>query len=221
MKKRMRNAISGASALGAALLLAAPSASAVTFDFAQWAIDNGEQGFSNGAPFTWTLSGLTVTATAGPVGAGPFVYLDGLDSGRRAGMGVCGSLTTTLQCSPSNDDNVTAGDTLRLTFSAPVTLDAIAFRDANHRTAAMSGTLFGAGDLIDVQVDGLGFSSPSLATGSFPPPTLFGTTFDFRYNNEEFYIETLDASPVPEPSTMVLLGAGILGLVGRVRRRRH
>ena len=57
------------------LLLASPSAWAVTFDFAQWAVDNGERGFENSSPFSMTVGGLTVTATASFVPPDPTLPL--------------------------------------------------------------------------------------------------------------------------------------------------
>lgn len=214
-----------------AVSLAAPSARAATFDFATFGAGTlppgttspqspGEAGYST---FQMTVSGLTVTATASYTGTPPaFVYLDGLDGGRPAGMGVCHQ--TAGNCAGNSDDNVTSGETLRLTFSLggspiPVTLGLVTFRNADHYAS------YGGSDKFSLQIDGGGYSVFSFpSNGQWSPVSLTGTTFDFRYYNQEFYISTLNATPptqIPEPTTLGLLGMGLLASGIRARRRRH
>lgn len=205
-----------------AVSLAAPSARATTFDFATWAIVHGEQPFANATPFSLTVAGLTVTATATYNTNPAFVYLDGLSGGQPAGMGVCHA--TLGACAGNDDDNVTNGEILRLTFSlggspVPVTLDLVTFRNADHLA------VYGNGDKFSFQIDGLGYSDISFpSNGQWSPVSVTGSTFDFKYKSEQFYISTLAATPptqIPEPTTLGLLGMGLLASGIRARRRRH
>jgi hypothetical protein len=41
-----------------------------------------------------------------------------------------------------------------------------------------------------------------------------------QYSNGWIYQNWSDVAPVPEPGTILLIGTGALGLLGRLRRRR-
>jgi len=43
--------------------------------------------------------------------------------------------------------------------------------------------------------------------------------WDFNYNNDNFVVTNVQASPVPEPGSLLLLGTGALGAIGAIRRK--
>src|SRR5262245_38805108 len=122
----MRN-LTRISLLTALLVLPSVVAHADTIDFKNLAdVQWGESAWS---PLTITTANFTVTITATKDGRGAYDYLD---SGN-AGLGVCGALmagatanvqthSTANLCNPSDDDNVTTGEFLTLTFNKNVTI---------------------------------------------------------------------------------------------------
>ena len=48
--------------------------------------------------------------------------------------------------------------------------------------------------------------------------TFFGESPISGSNNDRFALDNLDVAPIPEPTTMLLLGAGLIGLVGFRRK---
>jgi len=224
----------------AAVLLLVPSAWAMEFDFASFAngslppsysaqgdlglgLQNVPQGEAGYYAFAMTNPpGITVTATPNPLSwydNSPdhnrfdfYVYLDASDSNGQAGMGVCHKQS----CAGNSDDNVTEGEGLWLQFSEPVKINTIQFQDQNHEvTFPVVG---GGSPYVWIEGNQVALSQEVVLQQK-------GTDFHFAWGNSDFYIEKITFDPVsrtpaPEPATLGLLGAGLLGLVARSRRRR-
>lgn len=204
-------------ALLVCLAFAYQEANAVSFNFVDLAAGNEHGAISE----SFTSGSLTVTATAYALttGATYNMYLDDLSAGHEGGMGVCQVLGGGGECSPSSDDNITANEVLVLAFSEPVALEELTFNNGNHLDdylgffgLAIDSTPLSAGDFTL-------YSAVPVYTGS-----LYGTIFSFIADasisgldsiEREIYLSSISATPVPEPTTMVLLASGLLPLVRR------
>jgi hypothetical protein len=189
-------------------------ASAVVFDFA--AVADGDASYgapageSGAASFTFTKGGLSVTATAA---GGFFPYLDD----NKAGLGVCKNLNGSAHCAPAKDDNITFDESLMLTFDQMVSIDQTTFVNGRHNPTFN-------GDF-ELSIDGGAAMTYALAN-IFTTP-LIGQTFVFTNLNigadkddkKQFYINTMDVTPVPVPAAVWLFGTGLLGLARFSRRK--
>lgn len=184
-----------------ACALAAPAA-ASTFDFAQWAVDNGE------GPFTqMTVDGITVTATTNV----NYVHADARPN-PAAGLGPCGI----ADCARSPEDGFGPGETLTLTFSERVNLNGLFLRQSpqqmphtpDHRPANGTFTLDGAERTV---VNGVvaGFlaqgESVTFGHGGVAP--------------SDYYLSAVEVSAVPVPAAGALLAVALGGLAWMRRRR--
>ena len=204
------------STFAALLLTAGVSANAsTTWDFVSMA-NSGEYGIS-------TLSllgdGFSVDITGTKNGNAAYAYLDR----GHGGLGVCGTLTGTQQCSPGSDDNITTGEILKMTFNKAVTIDKIWFNNNHDGDGSLSGN--------KVKIGGTDYAL-SLATGvpsfndDWTPNVSFNVAaggsllFSLASTNfDQFYISGMTVTAVPEPETYAMMLAG-LGLLGAVVRRR-
>ncbi|MCP4431313.1 MAG: PEP-CTERM sorting domain-containing protein [Gammaproteobacteria bacterium] len=230
--------------LWAVSVLLGSSANAAVFDFQDltdtsngeisgtWAdgsafalANSGERAFQE---FDWIKDGITLTASATYTGSNTYgdsystAYSAGetlqawayLDQGN-AGLGVCSKGLDSdrkgpNQCNPGSDDNVTVDEILNILFDQTVTIDfsQSVFRDGGH------GDYTPPDPYIQVSVNGGDFDLLDVSS------MMTGYSFDFLTNSddEQFYIDALSVSSVPEPSVIALFAAGLFG-AGFARRR--
>ncbi len=210
--------------------LAAGAADAATLDFIGFT-DNvsGEKAvegnFAGDAlfdatyvPIATTARGYSGSAATGKTGDAPFAYLDG----NHAGLGVCKVLSGS-QCTPSDDDNLTTGEILGISFAETVFVESLSFRGENHP----NDPSFGIGDLFDITYDGgltwiLGEQLINAKDGVFSVNRQIGAGKEIllAFNNEQYYLSAASVAPVPLPGALVLLGSALGGLGFLSRRRR-
>ncbi len=140
-----------------------------------------------------------------------YAYLDDFSSKKEAGLGVCKELGTVKgvanQCKPGNDDNVTKGEVLKLSFKDKEVIHVIEFHDANHNWDFTGN--------VDISVDGGDFVSYALK--HVLDLNLAGKDFLFKNSNagetygEQFYITAINTTPIPAAVWLFMSGLGSLG----------
>lgn len=211
-------------AVTSAFVFSASIANATVFNFIDLTEGAGNLGESAWNTLTLTDGSLTMNVngySSNPLNGGisrAFAYLDW----GNAGLGVCKSAnstganpdSSTNQCNPSSDDNVTVGEYLAFSFNQDVQIDNFWFNN-NHDGG------FGAGDLVTIGGSDFAVGTGYVGGNNGIGPFMLGKGSELlvRYKNEEFYISGMEVSTVPEPSTLALVGLGIIGLGLRSRRK--
>jgi len=221
-------------------MVVAQASYATVFDFDYYINNTDDQpahgiGEYGASSLTFVEDGITLTATGlSPAGNQYNAYLDADYNSGPGGLGVCKQLgdiastpnvTETNQCVPSNDDNVTDTEILRLTFGSSTLVSSVSFLNGEHETDFQSW-LFPEGPStntqVNVKVDGGSVYTYDLA--ALVVMNLTGTTFDFYLADptgdyayapaNQFYITKI---AVPAPGALGLLAIGLLGVYGANR----
>ena len=188
--------------------------------------NSGERAFQE---FNWIKDGIKLTASATYTGSATYTdsYSGAYSSGEtlkawayldqnNAGLGVCSKGLKTdgkgaNQCNPGSDDNVTVDEILNILFDQVVTIDfsQSVFRDGSHNDYTPPDPY------VEVSVNGGAFELMDVSS------VITGSSFDFLTNsdNDQFYIDALAVTSVPEPSILAMMGLGIAG-IGFTRRRK-
>lgn len=169
-------------------------------------------------PIAMTLRGYSGSMATGITGSSPYAYLDR----NQAGAGVCKVLSGT-QCSPSNDDNLTSGEILGVSFAQSLFIESFSFRGEAHP----NDPAFGVNDMFDLSLDGgitwmtLNLINAKTGSVAINATVKAGTEILFAFNNQQYYLSAANVSAVPVPASGILLLSALGGLVAIVRRRRQ
>jgi hypothetical protein len=163
---------------------------------------------------TFLSGGITVHATGTYNGNVAAVVQDKENAYNKANK-IGAGLGVYHKTGDTADDNVTFGEVLTLTFEQLVRIDVIQLASEGHNVLNWQpGTTF--------LLTGVDTPLP-VGVGTFSPVGLTGTSFSFAFGDskaDQFYLNSLTVTAVPEPQTYAMLLAG-LAAMGFVARRRQ
>lgn len=201
-------------ALAGMALATSAQASVFNMDFAALAYHN--EGDVEGNIYHFGDLSVTLSSSS-------HAYLDDLSGGLPAGLGVCETVNSSRQCSPSYNDNISAGEWVTLTFNKVVNILAgTTFRDDNHHDISDSlSTLLVSAILPNGLNTGLQQFSFGRIHGSSSIPLRAITFLNGGQNPDNFYVNSISFAAVPLPAALPLFGAALagLGLVAGRRKR--
>ena len=174
---------------------------------------------------SFTVDGLTVTASGHDTAGSTRLYGD--TKGTKGGLGVYdGDGKGGSVGGAGSNDNIQAGESVRLVFDTRVGLSGGYFFDSGHGKLS-KGEEFKV--VVDAgTADEATYYFTASGASAYQELLITGSTFEFfnlvgvsGRTGADFYVSMVSASVVPEPSTIVLMGAAGLGVIFMGRRRRR
>lgn len=211
MKKQiLKSALIAVAGVG----LMAGSASAMLIDFTSsaWFAANGQESYSQ------TINGINVTASA-PKDYQK-LYVNKFDGGGISGLanqtdGL--GINTTLPSSEENDEISSTllwgKELLTISFNPDAIVNYIYIYDIDDNDYARYQLENGS------WINTVAGLEPSFTITTGSDAYVSWVKFESNSNCVDFAVAGMDVTPVPEPTTMLLFGAGLIGLTGIARRR--
>lgn len=220
MKKLLVTAIAAST-----MSLASMSANATVLDFVAEAA-GAERGITNGSTIlNFQGTGIDVTFEAGD-NAGYHPYFDDLSSGKPAGLGVCkvlfkgvggeGDDGSSDNCNPSNDDNVSIDESIRITMSGDFQIRDLTFYDADHEALGVGNN--DGQVMVDIGAGFMMTTFSQIIADANNGLLKNVSSIAFRYMDTQFYVGAI--SDVPVPGAIPLLLSGLAGLGFASRRKK-
>jgi len=189
-----------------------------------------------------SYAGLTITASGpddpnadGSIDLNQYAYMDSRSGANVAngGLGACMDVTSSYQCAPSSDDNVTFGESVHMVWDNDILITGLWFNNNHDGNRSLEGNtisiegddyLFNAADFDASRSSGDGTLSNavSLRNADFlygvSRAVSAGDSFDISFFDDQFYVSAIQYETVPEPGVLALMSLGLIGMI-TVRRR--